>query len=95
MATNTNPAVAEATVNNLMIYPNPVLDNRFYIKLDNTLLNETVHIKLFDMYGMLVFQKQFAGRTGAREIRLNKPFAAGMYMMLLNDRQPVKILIKK
>jgi hypothetical protein len=95
VATNTNPVVPEASVNNLAIYPNPVLNNRFYIKLDNALLNEAVQVKLFNMYGTLVFQKQFAGRPGAVEIMLDKPVASGVYMMQLNDRQPVKILIKK
>jgi hypothetical protein len=95
MSANTNPSVPEATVNNLMIYPNPVLNNRFYIKLDNALLNEAVQVKLFDMYGKLVFQKQFTGRAGVLEIRLDKPFATGLYMIQLNERQPVKLLINK
>jgi hypothetical protein len=95
MATTTSPAVPEATINNLMIYPNPVLNNRFYIKLDNALLNEAVQVKLFNMYGKLVFRKQFAGRAGALEISLDKELANGVYMMQLNDRQPVKLLINK
>jgi hypothetical protein len=93
MAT-TSPAVPETTENKLMIYPNPVLGNRFYIKLDNGLLNEAVHVKMYNMHGKLVLQKLVAGRAGVLEIKLDKTLAAGVYMVQLNDRQAVKLVIE-
>ena len=91
----TSPLVPEAAVNNGMIYPNPVYNNSFYVTLDNELLNEAVHVKLYNMYGTLVLHKVIAGRTGTQEIRLDKSLAGGVYMVQLNDRKAVKLLIKK
>jgi hypothetical protein len=94
MATN-SPAVPEITENNLMIYPNPVVGNRFYITLDNSLQHAAVQVKLYNMYGKLVMQQLVAGRTGAVEIKLDKSLATGVYMVQLNDRKAVKLLIEK
>jgi hypothetical protein len=90
-----SPAVPETTVNQLMIYPNPVLGNSFYIKLDNGLLNEAVQVKMYNMYGKLVLQKLVAGRAGVLEIKFDKALATGVYTVQLNDRQAVKLLIEK
>jgi hypothetical protein len=95
MATTTNPVVPEATVNQLMIYPNPVVGNRFYINLGNEFSDEAVQVKLYNMYGTLVLQKTIANKAGAVEIRLDKALAAGVYMVQLNDRKSVKLLIEK
>jgi hypothetical protein len=95
-ATAVNAALAETAVSKIMIYPNPVSGNRFYIKLNNEWQNETVHVKIYSMYGTVVMQKVFsAGRGGVLEINFNKNLAAGVYMVQLNDRQAGKLVIER
>jgi len=94
MATTPGSLVPETTVSNGIIYPNPVYTNSFYVTLDNELLNGAVHVKLYNMHGTLVLHKVITGRSGAQEIRLDKPLATGVYMVQLNDRKAVKLLIK-
>jgi hypothetical protein len=94
MATTTT-VVPEATVNPLMIYPNPVIGNKFYINSNNEFAGEAVQVKLYNMYGTLVLQKNIANKAGVVEIRFDKALAAGVYMVQLNDRKAVKLLIEK
>jgi hypothetical protein len=90
-------AAAPATMENkLMIYPTPVVGNRFYIKLNDGLLNRVVHVKMYNMHGTLVMNKEVSqNSTGVLEIRLEKALATGVYMVQLNDGKAVKLLIEK
>lgn len=96
VATTVNPVNAETAVSKIMIYPNPVSGSRFCIRLNNERADKTVHVKMYDTYGAVVMSKVFAtGNTGALEIRLDKPLAAGVYMVQLNDRQAGKLVIER
>jgi hypothetical protein len=87
--------VPETAVSKIMIYPNPVLGDRFYIKLNNEWVDKTVHVKMYNLFGSLVMQRVMSGRSGVVEIRLDKPLATGVYMVQLNDGKAVKLLIEK
>jgi hypothetical protein len=96
VATTASAVVAETAVSKIMIYPNPVSGARFYIKLNNEFVDKTVNVKVYNMYGAVVMNKVVAsGSAGVLEIRLNNALAAGVYMVQLNDRQAVKLLIEK
>jgi hypothetical protein len=86
----------ETIDNKIMIYPNPVLGNRFFIKLNSTWADKAVHVKMYTMYGTIVLQKVIAqSQGGVLEIRLDKALATGVYMIQLNDGKAVKLVIEK
>jgi len=88
--------VPETIANKIMIYPNPVVGNRFFIKLNSALFEKAVPVKVYNMYGNLVLQKMVSqSQAGVLEIRLDKVLATGVYMVQLNDRQAVKLMIEK
>ncbi len=94
--TTADRVVPETMDNKIKLYPNPVAGNRFYIKTNNEFLGKAVQVKLYNMYGIMVFQKVIAqSGAGVLEIRLDKVLAAGVYTVQLNDRQAVKLVIKK
>ncbi|HEX6426869.1 MAG TPA: DUF4979 domain-containing protein [Niastella sp.] len=88
--------VRETMDNKIMLYPNPVTGNRFFIKTNNELSDKAVQVKVYNMYGTIVLHKVISqSRGGVLEIRLDKVLATGVYMVQLNDRQAVKLVIEK
>ncbi|WP_166437146.1 DUF4979 domain-containing protein [Niastella caeni] len=96
VVTAANSVVPEAAINKIMIYPNPVSGDRFYIKYNSEWFTSALNVKVYNMYGTLVLQKVIKqNNAGLLEIRLDNVLASGVYMVQLNDKQAVKLMIKK
>jgi hypothetical protein len=88
--------VPETAGSKIMIYPNPVSGNRFFIKTNNEFFGKAVQVKVYNMYGTMVLYKVISqSGAGVLEIRLDKVLATGVYTVQLNDRQAVKLVIEK
>jgi hypothetical protein len=96
IAATVNPAVAETAASKIMIYPNPVSGNRFYIKLNSEWFDKVVNVKVYNLYGAVVMSKvQSAGNAGVLEIRLDNALVNGVYMVQLNNRKAFKLVIER
>jgi hypothetical protein len=85
----------EGAVTKIIIYPNPVRGDHFYIKTTSALLNKEVLVSITDLGGRKVFSKQVKNNSGNIEMQLNKPLAGGIYFVRVNNHLATKLVIGK
>ena len=83
-----------ARVNNTLIYPNPVVDNRFTIATTSELIGKYVTLKLIDLMGRTVYSKTVKNDTGNVDVVLNQALPGGIYTLILNNQYSGKVIIK-
>ncbi|MBT2564123.1 putative Ig domain-containing protein [Pedobacter sp. ISL-68] len=97
--TNSQLAIAapkESSINiasSIVIYPNPVTNNRFNITTTANLLKKDVEVKLVDLTGRTVYSKSAVNNSGDIEVQLQRQVSAGLYILLLNKQYAGKVLI--
>jgi autotransporter-associated beta strand protein len=79
---------------NTIIYPNPVVNNRFTIVTNTELVEKEVEVKLIDFTGRIVYLKSNKNSTGTIEVVLNQVLPDGIYILLLNNQYSAKVYIK-
>lgn len=63
------------------ISPNPVSGDGFQLKMPETAIGQPVELRLFDVVGRLVFEKNLEEAEAAPFIFMEKPLAAGSYFL--------------
>ena len=89
-------APKESNINlasSIVIYPNPVTNNRFNITTTANLLKKEVEVKLVDLTGRTVYSKSAVNNSGDIEVQLQRQISAGLYILLLNNQYAGKVLI--
>jgi hypothetical protein len=83
-----------AVVNNTLIYPNPVLNDRFTIATATELIGKDVQVKLIDLMGRTVYSKSLKNDTGNIGVVLSQALPGGIYTLVLNNQYSGKVVIK-
>jgi len=77
------------------VWPNPVTGRLFYVNAGSGFVGSTVKLSLYDNMGRAVLAQLVQGYDGSTiRVLLPSPLAAGMYLLRLNDGEPVKLLIE-
>lgn len=79
---------------NTLIYPNPVVNNRFTITTKTDLIGKDVTLKLIDLMGRTIYPRSLKNDTGNIDVVLSQPLAEGIYTLVLNNRYSGKVVIK-
>ena len=82
------------TVVNILIYPNPVVDNRFTVATNTDLIGKEVTLKLIDLMGRVVYSKSLRNNSGTIDVGLNQALPGGIYSLILNNQYAGKVIIK-
>jgi len=79
---------------NTLIYPNPVVDNRFTVATNTDLIGKEVTLKLIDLIGRVVYSKSIRNHSGTIDVGLNQALPGGIYSLILNNQYAGKVIIK-
>ena len=82
------------TVVNILIYPNPVVDNRFTVATNTDLIGKEVTLKLIDLMGRVLYSKSLRNNSGTIDVGLNQALPGGIYSLILNNQYAGKVIIK-
>lgn len=77
----------------LIIYPNPVIDTRFSVKLTKELLNQQINIKIRNTFGKVMQANTFKADGDALQVSLSGSYAPGVYFVQLNTLTPIGVWI--
>jgi len=80
---------------NTLIYPNPVMNDRFTIITSTELIGKDVQVNLIDLTGQTVYLKSVKNNTGNIEVVFNQALPAGIYTLVLNNQYSGKVIIKQ
>ncbi|TRX03699.1 LamG-like jellyroll fold domain-containing protein [Flavobacterium gawalongense] len=83
-----------AVIKNSLIYPNPVVNNRFTIATNTELVGKEVLVKLIDFAGQTVYLKSVKNDTGTIDVVLSQALPVGIYILILNNQYSGKVIIK-
>ena len=82
-------------IKNSLVYPNPVVNNRFTIATNTELVGKEVQVKLTDLTGQTIYLKSVKNDTGSIDVVLNQVLPDGIYVLILNDQYSGKVIIKQ
>ena len=79
-----------------MVYPNPVTGSSLFIRTGNTLIDKDMLIRMYSVNGDMVMSKRVRqGQSGLIEIKLTSTLSSGVYLIQLDDKHTVRLVIKK
>ena len=78
--------------NFIKIYPNPIVDNSFYIEFNNSSIDKTGNIELLNMQGEILLNQPLTGETKEYFSFKNK-ISSGIYLLKYYDEK--NLIIKK
>lgn len=81
-------------IKNTLIYPNPVVNNRFSIATNTELIGKEVQVKLVDLTGQTIYLKSVKNDTGTIDVVLSQALPDGIYILILNNQYSGKVIIK-
>ena len=100
----TTTATASPTIINIdetassqtMVYPNPVTGSSFFIRTGNSLIDKDMLIRMYSVNGDMVMSKWVRQvQSGLIEIKLTSTLSSGVYLIQLDDKHTVRLVIKK
>jgi hypothetical protein len=77
----------------LIIYPNPLVDTRFSVKLTRDLLNQQISVKIRNAFGKIMQADTFKADGDALQVSLSGSYAPGVYFVQLNTLTPIGIWV--
>jgi len=84
-----------AKISPVAIYPNPVTGRIFFVNAGKDFHGTDLKINLYDNAGHVILTKVIRSYDGSTiQVTLPTPLASGIYLLRLNDRTPVSLLIR-
>jgi hypothetical protein len=83
-----------AILKNTVIYPNPIVNNRFTISTNKGLTGKEVQVKLINFAGQTIYLKSVKNDTGNIDVVLNQILPGAIYVLFLNDQYSGKVIVK-
>ena len=86
----------EASSGGMTVFPNPVTGNSFFIRTGSGPVSKDLPLRLYSINGQLLISKWIKkGQSGLIEIKLTSAIASGVYVVQLDDKHTVKVIIRK
>jgi hypothetical protein len=80
----------------LTVYPNPVTGGSFFIKTGGDWVRKDMFVRMYSVDGSLVMSKWVGqGQAGLIEMKVSSGIAPGVYIVRLDEKQAVKVVVKK
>ncbi|MEH6682856.1 MAG: PKD domain-containing protein, partial [Sediminicola sp.] len=89
-----DPSVSEPTLEDLIIFPNPVTSGTLNVVLED-FMNEAIFIGFHDMYGKLVQQEVIAQDHGATVALDVSKWSSGTYIVIIKRENSSETVFKK
>lgn len=80
---------------NTVIYPNPIVNNRFTISTNTELIGKEVQVKLINLAGQAIYLKSVKNDTGNIDVVLNQILPGDIYILFLNNQYSGKVVVKQ
>jgi hypothetical protein len=84
-----------AILKNTVIYPNPIVNNRFTVSTNTALIGKEVQVKLINFAGQTIYLKSVKNNTGNIEVVLNQILPGSIYVLFLNNEYSGKVIVKQ
>jgi len=86
--------IAPVAPNEIAIYPNPAANKSFYIKTGSEWLNKDILVRVYSMDGRIIVNNAVhQQQAGVIEIKLSSAITPGIYIVQLNDRPAIKLVV--
>ncbi|MEO6522434.1 MAG: T9SS type A sorting domain-containing protein, partial [Mucilaginibacter sp.] len=79
----------------LIIYPNPLVDTRFSVKLTSELVNQSITVRIRDAYGKIMQTNTFKADGDALLVPLSGTYPPGVYFVQLNNLSSLRIMVNQ
>jgi autotransporter-associated beta strand protein len=90
--TQTDAALTNQVSINI-IYPNPVANHAFNVRLTSDLQDKDVKLVIRDVLGKVMQRGNYHGTDGALQVNLSGNFASGVYFVQVNNLAPMRLLV--
>ncbi|MEO8238100.1 MAG: DUF4979 domain-containing protein [Flavobacterium sp.] len=85
----------DMTLKNTVIYPNPIVNNRFTVSTNTELIGKEVQVKLINFAGQTIYLKSVKNDTGNIDVVLNQILPGSTYILFLNNQYSGKVIVKQ
>jgi hypothetical protein len=86
--------IDNVVLKNTVIYPNPIVNNRFTVSTNTELIGKEVQVKLINLAGQAIYLKSVKNDTGNIDIVLNQILPGDIYILFLNNQYSGKVVVK-
>lgn len=87
--------IDNVVLKNTVIYPNPIVNNRFTVSTNTELIGKEVQVKLINLAGQTIYLKSVKNDTGNIDIVLNQILPGDIYVLFLNNQYSGKVIVKQ
>jgi len=90
------PAATEysnSSITKPIIYPNPLIDSHFSVKLTSDLVNQQINVKIMDLNGRIMQRNTFKADGDTLQVPLSGNYAPGVYFVQLNGLPSIRIIV--
>jgi autotransporter-associated beta strand protein len=77
----------------LIIYPNPLVDTHFSVKLTSALLNQAITVRIRDNFGKIMQTNNFKADGDTLQVSLFGSYLPGVYFVQLNSLPSIRVMI--
>jgi len=81
------------TVQNNVIYPNPVASRSFNIKLTPDLDQKDITLIIRDNFGKVMQSGKYRGFGGSLGVQLTRSYMTGVYFVQINNLAPLRMIV--
>lgn len=81
------------TVQNNVIYPNPVASRSFNIKLTPDLEQKDINLVIRDNFGKVMQSGRYRGFGGNLGVQLTRSYMTGVYFVQINNLAPLRMIV--
>lgn len=81
------------TVQNNVIYPNPVVSRGFNIKLTPDLEEKEINLVIRDNFGKVMQSGRYRGFGGNLGVQLTRSYMTGVYFVQINNLAPLRMIV--
>ncbi|MCZ4222958.1 glycosyl hydrolase [Pedobacter rhodius] len=77
----------------ITVYPNPVIDKRFSVRLTKDLMNQTITVRIRDAYGKVLQTNTIKANADELNVSLAGNYMPGVYFVQLNSLRLIRVMV--
>jgi len=88
------PLTPESSTSNI-IYPNPVKDQSFKVRLTPNLSDQNITVTIRDVVGKVMQSGNYRAADRDLQVNLSGNYRLGVYFVYLNKLTPIRLIVDK
>ncbi|WP_207514602.1 carbohydrate-binding protein [Longitalea luteola] len=80
-------------IEDVVAYPNPVFNGRFYVKTPDYLIGNNIQVTLTDLFGRVAYQNTLPNNNGTIQVQLDRKVKGGIYLLKINGIYISKLIV--